>query len=87
MVGEPRISYNENFACVQVGISGYSGYYIFSLPGGEKVAQGEQYSNCVEWISEYQVIVAEQPYGSGKSMYSILDMPDTAETSDQLIFK
>lgn len=73
-VDNPKISHQQNYACVTVGASGYSGYYIFSLPDGRKISQGKQYSECVEWLDDTKVLIVEEPYGTQNVIYSIFDV-------------
>ncbi len=72
-IEDPKISHQENYGCVLVGSSGYSGYYIFKLPDGEKIDQGKQYSQCIEWIDDNQVIIAENLYNTREFTYYIFD--------------
>jgi len=45
-VSDPKISHTEKYGCVTIEASGYSGYYIFSLPEGNVIDKGKQYSQC-----------------------------------------
>jgi hypothetical protein len=72
-ISNPLISYNEKFGCVLLQSSGYIGYYVFSIPDGKKIGQGEQYSECLEWINDHEVIIAEHLYGESNYDYYILD--------------
>ena len=72
-VSEPKISYNWSYGCVTIRSSGYSGFYIFSLPDGIKIDKGQQYSRCVEWIDNNRVIIAEKPYNTYNTSYYIFD--------------
>lgn len=72
-VTDPKISHNEKFGCVTIGASGYSGYYIFTLPEGNQIDQGKQYSHCIEWIDDHQVIIAENIYNTHDYSYYIFD--------------
>lgn len=78
-VSSPKVSYNAEYGCVTIGSSGYSGYYIFSLPSGEKIDQGKQYSQCVEWVSENEVIVNESPYNDQKYSYYLINVKTKAK--------
>lgn len=75
-ISDPKISHFEQYGCVTAGASGYSGYYIFTLPQGKKVAQGPQYSQCVEWISKHEVIIVENIYNTYDVTYSLFDTYD-----------
>lgn len=78
-ISDPKISHNEKYGCVTVGSSGYSGYYIFTLPNGNKVDQGIQYSQCVEWINDHQVIIVENKYNTDDISYYIFDAVDKSK--------
>lgn len=80
-VDNPKISHKENYGCVTVGASGYSGYYIFSLSSGMQISQGEQYSECVEWLSDTKVLIVEEPYGKDFAIYSIFDVLSKTKTT------
>ncbi|MBP7774360.1 hypothetical protein KA078_01070 [Candidatus Woesebacteria bacterium] len=80
-VGNPKISHKKNYGCVTVGASGYSGYYIFSLSSGMQISQGEQYSECVEWLSDTKLLIVEEPYGKNFAIYSIFDVLSKTKTT------
>ncbi|MDA1079954.1 MAG: hypothetical protein O2840_04690 [bacterium] len=61
-IGEPKISFQEKYGCFSVSTSGYTGYYIFKIQDGKQIDTGKQYSNCVTWIDDHRVIVADKPY-------------------------
>lgn len=56
-----------------VQASGYYGYYIFSLPDGNTVDQGAQYSACVDWISDHEVLITEHLYNTPTISYYLFD--------------
>ena len=79
---EPKISFQEKYACFTISTSGYSGYYIFKLPDGEHIDVGKQYSSCVTWIDDHRVIIADKPYfNPEQTTFYILD----AETNTKQI--
>ena len=80
-VSTPSISYDKRFGCVTRHASGYSGYYIFSLPEGQKIAEGEQYSECISWVSDHEVLIAEQLYNTYDIRYFVLDIESEIETN------
>lgn len=72
-VTDPKISFNNKYVCFTTGLSGYSGYYIAGLPDGELVVSGPQYSECLAWISDHQVLIAESPFGTNIDSFYLLD--------------
>ncbi len=73
-VSDPKIAHGEKYGCVTIGASGYSGYYIFTLPDGNEVEKGVQYSQCIEWIDGHRVVIAEHVYNTFDYSYYILDL-------------
>lgn len=78
---EPKISFQEKYGCLTISSSGYSGYYIFKLPNGEHIDTGKQYSNCVTWIDDHRVLIAEKLYDTQEVSFYILD----AETNSKQV--
>ena len=80
-ISEPKISFREKYGCFSVSTSGYTGYYIFKLPGGEHIDTGKQYSSCITWVDDHRVMIAEKLYDTQKTSLYILD----AETNSKKV--
>lgn len=80
-LGDPRVSFDEKYVCLKAAQSGFSGYYVASLPDGKFIDLGIQYSSCVTWIDDHRVLVAEQEYNTRNNRFFILD----AQTKEKQI--
>ena len=72
-VDNPKISYGANYGCVTIQTSGYRGYYVFDIQTGDKISQGPQYSDCVQWIDPQRVMIFEQPWNTQEVKYYLLN--------------
>ncbi len=67
------ISPGQDKACIVWSSSGYRGYFIFDLASSRKIAFGMEYSDCVRWLSNAQIMVEENPYGTSDYANFIID--------------
>lgn len=72
-VSDVQIAPGEKYGCATVQASGYIGYLIFSLPAGHNISSGEEYSACLDWVNNHQVIISEHIYNTKLSSYYLLD--------------
>src|SRR3989344_1489982 len=80
-ISEPKISFQEKYGCFSVSTSGYTGYYVFKIQDGKNIDTGKQNINCVTWIDDHRVIIAEKLYDTQEISFYILD----AETNSKQV--
>lgn len=65
------VSPDNNYICIDYGVSGYWGYLVGRIEGNKiiKLLDGQQYSYCMRWLNNQEILLQEVPYSAYGNYY------------------
>lgn len=62
---------DSKFICIDYGVSGYWGYLVgkINVNSIKPLLHGKQYSYCMIWLNDREVLLQENPYWSYGNYY------------------
>src|SRR3989338_9402503 len=69
--GNIILSPDNKYICLDYGVSGYWGYLVGRIEGNRliKLVDGKQYSYCMKWLNNQEVLLQEIPYSAYGNYY------------------